>query len=160
MKRLGLDFVEAVKHVAQHAGVEIREVSTKKGEENPLPPPVRCQRLRTGLFSGLAVGWRFRASWPGRISSDAASIAEWRSALLSVTPRTSGEPSAKLRPTTESAIKTLLEAGLLTASERSEETVRSIPWADHFFHRESFREGLGVSEEECSTPADREALST
>ena len=35
MERLGLDFVEAVKHVAARSGVEVREVSRQKDEEDP-----------------------------------------------------------------------------------------------------------------------------
>ena len=35
MKRLGLDFVDAVKHVAGRAGVEIREVGRSEHEEDP-----------------------------------------------------------------------------------------------------------------------------
>ncbi|NJD20714.1 MAG: DNA primase [Gemmatimonadetes bacterium] len=35
MERLGLDFVEAVKHVAARAGVEVREVVRQRDEEDP-----------------------------------------------------------------------------------------------------------------------------
>jgi DNA primase len=35
MERLGLDFVEAVKHVAARSGVEVREVSRQNDEEDP-----------------------------------------------------------------------------------------------------------------------------
>jgi len=35
MERLGLDFVEAVKHVAGRCGVEVREVSRQREEEDP-----------------------------------------------------------------------------------------------------------------------------
>jgi len=38
MERLGLDFVEAVKHVASRAGVEVREVSRQRDEEDPNAP--------------------------------------------------------------------------------------------------------------------------
>jgi len=38
MERLGLDFVEAVKHVAARAGVEVREVSRQREEEDPNAP--------------------------------------------------------------------------------------------------------------------------
>ncbi|MDP2955299.1 MAG: DNA primase [Longimicrobiales bacterium] len=35
MERLGLDFVEAVKHVAARSGVEVREVTRQRDEEDP-----------------------------------------------------------------------------------------------------------------------------
>jgi DNA primase len=38
MERMGLDFVEAVKHVASRSGVEVREVSRGKDEEDPNRP--------------------------------------------------------------------------------------------------------------------------
>lgn len=38
MERLGLDFVEAVKHVAGRSGVEVREVSRQRDEEDPHRP--------------------------------------------------------------------------------------------------------------------------
>lgn len=38
MERLGLDFVEAVKHVAGRSGVEVREVSRQREEEDPHRP--------------------------------------------------------------------------------------------------------------------------
>jgi DNA primase len=38
MEKLGLDFVEAVKHVAGKCGVEVREVSRKREEEDPNAP--------------------------------------------------------------------------------------------------------------------------
>ena len=38
MERLGLDFVEAVKHVAGRCGVEVREVSRQREEEDPHRP--------------------------------------------------------------------------------------------------------------------------
>ncbi len=38
MERLGLDFVEAVKHVAGKCGVEVREVSRQREEEDPNTP--------------------------------------------------------------------------------------------------------------------------
>jgi DNA primase len=38
MERLGLDFVEAVKHVAGRCGVEIREVSRQREEDDPNAP--------------------------------------------------------------------------------------------------------------------------
>jgi DNA primase len=38
MDRLGLDFVEAVKHVAGKCGVEVREVSRRREEEDPNAP--------------------------------------------------------------------------------------------------------------------------
>jgi len=38
MERLGLDFVEAVKHVAGRSGVEVREVSRQREEDDPHRP--------------------------------------------------------------------------------------------------------------------------
>lgn len=38
MERLGLDFVEAVKHVASRCGVEVREVSRQREEDDPNRP--------------------------------------------------------------------------------------------------------------------------
>ena len=38
MERMGLDFVEAVKHVGKRAGVEVREVKTGRPEEDPDRP--------------------------------------------------------------------------------------------------------------------------
>ncbi len=38
MERMGLDFVDAVKHVAGRSGVEIREVTTGRAEEDPDRP--------------------------------------------------------------------------------------------------------------------------
>lgn len=38
MERLGLDFVEAVKHVAGRTGVEVREISRQREEEDPHRP--------------------------------------------------------------------------------------------------------------------------
>ncbi len=50
MKRLGLDFVEAVRHVAQRAGVEIREVRRDREEDDPHRPLHEANAFAAGWF--------------------------------------------------------------------------------------------------------------
>jgi len=50
MKRLGLDFVEAVRHVAARSGVEIREVSGTQPEEDPNGPLYELNALAREFF--------------------------------------------------------------------------------------------------------------
>ena len=50
MKRLGLDFVDAVKHVAGRSGVEIREVSGGQPEEDPNRPLYELNALARDFF--------------------------------------------------------------------------------------------------------------
>jgi DNA primase len=67
MKKAGLDFVEAVKHVAARSGVEIREVSRQQEEDDPLRP--------------LHAANAFAADWFRRQLADEAAGAEARAYL-------------------------------------------------------------------------------
>ena len=120
MKRLGLDFVEAVKHVAQHAGIEIKEVSTKKGEENPFRHLYEANAFAQAFFQG--------SLWDGGSGELAQAYLERRGIDRGVAERFAlGYAPDEWRALREAAAhhgigdQTLLEAGLLTASERSEE---------------------------------------
>lgn len=50
MERLGLDFVEAVKHVAARSGIEIREVSRQREEEDPHRPLYELNAFAQDFF--------------------------------------------------------------------------------------------------------------
>ena len=120
MKRLGLDFVEAVKHVAQHAGIEIREVNRGKGEENPFLHLYDANAFAQTFFQDCL--------WDQASGEVARAYLEGRGIDRAVAERFAlGYAPDEWRALREAAAhhgigdQTLLEAGLLTGSERSEE---------------------------------------
>lgn len=120
MKRLGLDFVEAVRHVAQRAGVEIREVRRDREEDDPHRPLHEANAFAAGWFREQLldeeVGRPAREYLARRGIDDETSERfqlgwapdDWR-----------GLRDAAARLGIDDAI--LLEVGLLTTSERASE---------------------------------------
>ena len=56
MERQGLDFVEAVEHVAGRAGVQVREVKRNREEEEPNRPVPEIDGLTRGWFRNQVRG--------------------------------------------------------------------------------------------------------
>ena len=120
MERQGLDFVEAVKHVAGRAGVEVREVKRSTEEEDPDRP----------LFeiNGFAQDW-FRAQLLDEsVGANARSYLEGRGIDAEVAERYGlGFAPDEWRGLRDAAGKhglaedLMLEVGMLGSSERSRE---------------------------------------
>ncbi len=120
MERQGLDFVEAVKHVAGRAGVEVREVKRSTEEEDPNRP----------LFeiNGFARDW-FRAQLLDEsVGANARSYLEGRGIDAEVAERYGlGFAPDEWRGLRDAAGKhglaedLMLEVGMLGSSERSRE---------------------------------------
>ncbi len=120
MERQGLDFVEAVKHVAGRAGIEVREVKRSTEEEDPNRP----------LFeiNGFAQDW-FRAQLLDEsVGANARSYLEGRGIDAEVAERYGlGFAPDEWRGLRDAAGKhglaedLMLEVGMLGSSERSRE---------------------------------------
>ncbi|HUF76869.1 MAG TPA: DNA primase [Longimicrobiales bacterium] len=120
MEQQGMDFVEAVKHVAARAGVEIREVKRGREEEDPHQPLYEIngfakEWFRTQLLDSK-VGARARAYLEGRgVGAETAerfglgwAPDEWRALREAAAAHGLDE-------------KLMLELGLLGTSEKSSE---------------------------------------
>ena len=120
MERQGLDFVEAVKHVAGRAGVEVREVKRGREEEDPHRPLHEINAFARDWFRAQLlddeVGARARAYLEGRgVNAETAerfglgwAPDEWRA--LREAAATHGLDEALM-----------LQVGLLGTSEKSSE---------------------------------------
>jgi len=120
MERQGMDFVEAVKHVAARSGIEVREVKRTREEEDPNRPFYEMNAFARGWFREQLldekVGREARAYLEGRGIDDAVAERfelgwapdEWRA--LREAAAKHGFDEARL-----------LEVGLLNESERSKE---------------------------------------
>ena len=137
MKRLGLDFVDAIKHVAARSGVEIREVRRGREEEDPFRSLYELNAFARDFFRGC-----LRDPETGRVALDYLTS-------RGVDPETAdrfglGYAPGGWRALREAAAKhgfsddDLSEVGLLTKSEKAPE-----PY-DRFRDRVIFPiEGLG-----------------
>ncbi len=120
MEKLGLDFVEAVKHVAARSGIAVQEVSRQSEEEDPLRPLYELNAFAKKWFRERlldpATGSAAQAYLKGR--GITAEIAE-RFGL--------GWAPDEWRALRDAAVNTgyderhMLEVGLLATSERSTE---------------------------------------
>ena len=120
MKRQGLDFVEAVKYVASRSGVEIREVSRAKAEEDPHRHFYEANAFARAFFQGQlwdeAVGREARdymdARGIGRETAESCGLGfapdSWRGLRDAAAHHGIGD-------------EVLMEVGLLTQSERAKE---------------------------------------
>ncbi len=120
MERLGLDFVDAVKHVAARCGVEVREVSKQRPEDDPHRPLYELNAFAREFFRARLLDERegavARRYLEGRgIDAEVAerfglgyAPDEWR-ALRDAAARLGHEEDL------------MLEVGLLGTSERSAE---------------------------------------
>ena len=120
IKRLGLDFVDAVKHAAQRAGVEIREVTKGNQEEDPLRHLYEANAFARAFFQD--------SLWDDRLGQEARAYLENRGIDRETAERFSlGFAPDEWRALREAAAhhgigdETLLEVGLLTQSEKSQE---------------------------------------
>lgn len=120
MKRLGLDFVEAVKHAAQRAGVEIREVKRGHQEEDPFRHLYDANAFARMFFQD--------SLWDEKLGREARAYLEQRGIDRDIAERFSlGFAPDEWRALREAAAhhgigdETLLEVGLLTQSEKSQE---------------------------------------
>lgn len=132
MRKLGLDFVEAVKHVASRSGVEIREVSRSgAAEEDPFRPHFEANAFARDFFRKTLLD-------PGA-GADARDYLEHRGIDAETAERFGlGYAPDDWRGLRDAAGRhgmtddLLLEVGLLTRSERTPE-----PY-DRFRHRIMF----------------------
>jgi DNA primase len=120
IKRLGLDFVDAVKHAAQRAGVEIREVTKGHQEEDPFRHLYEANAFARVFFQG--------SLWDEKVGKEARAYLEKREIDRETAERFSlGFAPDEWRALREAAAhhgigdETLLEVGLLTQSEKSQE---------------------------------------
>ena len=120
MKRLGLDFVDAVKHAAQRAGVEIREVKRGHQEEDPFRHLYDANAFARMFFQD--------SLWDEKLGREARAYLEQRGIDRDIAERFSlGFAPDEWRALREAAAhhgigdETLLEVGLLTQSEKSQE---------------------------------------
>lgn len=120
MKRLGLDFVDAVKHVAERAGVEIREVRGGRDRQDPFRHLYAANAFARAFFQDLL--------WDERIGRTARTYLEQRGIGREAAERFSlGFAPDAWRALKEAAAHhgigdaTLLEAGLLTRSEKTQD---------------------------------------
>ena len=137
MKRLGLDFVEAVRHVAARSGVEIREVSRgQDAEEDPYRAHFEANSFARDFFRSMLLD--------PNIGTDARDYLRHRGIDEDTAERFGlGYAPDEWRSLREAAAKLgiaddlLVEVGLLTTSEKSPD-----PY-DRFRHRIMFPiEGL------------------
>ena len=120
MERHGMDFVEAVKHVAARAGVEVREVGRAQHEEDPHRPLYE--------INGFAREW-FRAQLlDDRVGAQARAYLEGRGISAEVAERFGlGFAPAEWRALRDAAAthgldeEMMVEVGLLGRSERRPE---------------------------------------
>ena len=120
MERQGLDFVEAVKHVAGRAGVQVREVKRSQEEEDPIRPLYE--------INGFARDWFRRQLEDVTVGAAAREYLEGRGISADVCERYGlGFAPDEWRALREAAAKhgleeeLMLEVGLLGSSERSRE---------------------------------------
>ena len=120
MKRLGLDFVDAVKHVAERSGVEIREVRGGRDREDPFRHLYAANAFARAFFQDLL--------WDERTGRAARTYLEQRGIGREIAERFSlGFAPDEWRALREAAAHhgigdaTLLEAGLLTRSEKTQD---------------------------------------
>ena len=120
MERQGLDFVEAVKHVAGRAGVQVREVKRSQEEEDPNRPLYE--------INGFARDWFRRQLEDATVGAAAREYLEGRGISADVCERYGlGFAPDEWRALRDAAAKhgleeeMMLEVGLLGSSERSRE---------------------------------------
>ena len=120
MERQGLDFVEAVKHVAGRAGVQVREVKRSQEEEDPNRPLYE--------INGFARDWFRRQLEDPSVGAAAREYLEDRGIGADVAERYGlGFAPDEWRGLRDAAAKhgleeeLMLEVGLLGRSERSQE---------------------------------------
>jgi DNA primase len=120
MERQGLDFVEAVKHVAGRAGVQVREVKRSREEEDPNRPLYE--------INGFARDWFRRQLEDMSVGAVAREYLEGRGIGADVAERYGlGFAPDAWRELRDAAAKhgleedLMLEVGLLGSSERSRE---------------------------------------
>ena len=120
MERQGLDFVEAVKHVAGRAGVQVREVKRSQEEEDPNRPLYE--------INGFARDWFRRQLEDATVGAAARKYLEGRGISADVCERYGlGFAPDEWRALRDAAAKhgleeeLMLEVGLLGSSERSRE---------------------------------------
>ena len=120
IKRSGLDFVDAVKHVAQRAGVEIREVSRGREEDDPNRHLYEANAFARMFFQD--------SLWDEKLGAEARAYLEQRGIDRETAERFSlGFAPDEWRALREGASHhaigddTLLEVGLLTTSEKARE---------------------------------------
>ena len=120
MERQGLDFVEAVKHVAGRAGVQVREVKRSQEEEDPNRPLYE--------INGFARDWFRRQLEDATVGAAAREYLAGRGISADVCERYGlGFAPDEWRALRDAAAKhgleeeMMLEVGLLGSSERSRE---------------------------------------
>ena len=120
IKHLGLDFVDAVKHAAQRSGVEIREVTKGQQEEDPFRHLHEANAFARVFFQDCL--------WDDQLGQEAQAYLEKRGIDRETAERFSlGFAPDEWRALREAAAhhgigdETLLEVGLLTQSEKSQE---------------------------------------
>ncbi len=120
IKRLGLDFVDAVRHAAQRAGVEIREVTKGHREEDPFRHLYEANAFARVFFQD--------SLWDEKRGREARAYLEKRGIDRDTAERFSlGFAPDEWRTLRDAAAhhgigdETLLEVGLLTQSEKSQE---------------------------------------
>ena len=120
MERQGLDFVEAVKHVAGRAGVQVREVKRRQEEEDPNRPLYE--------INGFARDWFRRQLEDESVGAVAREYLEGRGIDAEVAERYGlGFAPDQWRALRDAAAKhgldedLMLEVGLVGSSERSRE---------------------------------------
>jgi len=120
MERLGLDFVEAVKHVAGRSGVEVREVSRQREEEDPNRPLYE--------LNAFAQDWFRKCLLDPEVGAAAQSYLTGRGIGSEIAERFGlGFAPDEWRALRDAAAKhgldedLMLEAGLIGKSERAKE---------------------------------------
>lgn len=120
MKRMGLDFVDAVKHVAGRCGVEIREVSRGQDQEDPNRPLYEASAYARVYFQDRL--------WDEDVGAEARSYLEERGISEETAQRFGlGWAPDEWRELREAAghhgmtDEVLLSVGLIKNSERSKE---------------------------------------
>ncbi len=120
MERQGMDFVEAVKHVAARAGVEVREVKRGRDEEDPNRPLYE--------INGFARDWFRKQLDDPEVGAEARAYLDSRGISSEVAERFGlGWAPDEWRALREAASahgldeELMLEVGLLGTSERSPE---------------------------------------